>query len=775
MNAEHLVNPPADSFWVSELGFARFPSLLPLLDDAPGLSEALHTAWAGPTPAQMLGELLDEHGDSPSVQLHLLLVAQYLEGKKSAAVRDVAQALLDPAELQAIGCNGGRVQRLPMAAKLYLRAPSHLVAVDACHRWHSRRRCAMELAGPRRKPPAPVASLDWERIGREALQRLPPTLRAKHRPRFGLAVPRAGGHEVLLAFREPAGYATVYDDGGQAMAGRLSGWTLLRFHRELARVDVTAAHLPLGTALADAVANRVWSADPPLRYRPAEGKLRAEDLQDFLERLRDVEDDSFQLLEINALGTALAERPEIQVGGAGQARAEPALQEIRRHMAFAERWDSVRQVKVGFMDRYRVTVQFPAKGAPLQLTYSDAERDKDACSAFEELFRDELGVRILPLVARRGGKRASTTSRRPNKPGSATWARLLAPVVDNLATWEAELVRGLADEGLVTLSEHSIFRCGDPSINRTAAGGPADSLECPGEVEMPFGVLDPDDPHRQEDDAEFICSSCGRPWYPGRYRLDLGHRMRVRVQHAEAWGLLLEAAGKHGRFDEEGPGVASGMVAGQRTYLVYLPLAPVAWHEPAALGAFRGCWVGVPMDGRLERYGAAGMDLAGHLGDRRELGQRLTRALTGGYPVFPAAVPAMVAAPSVAPRATPAVVPRALPERVVISLDARGVWVGGANVAGSKATGLVGLLALLQAGADEDERTGRERRFRTAEQLRKLATGLSYSKVQTWVSRGRAMLDKRGGVEGLGAMVIEGGEGGGYRLGGRFWCVGFGE
>lgn len=37
------------------------------------------------------------------------------------------------------------------------------------------------------------------------------------------------------------------------------------------------------------------------------------------------------------------------------------------------------------------------------------------------------------------------------------------------------------------------------------------------------------------------------------------------------------------------------------------------------------------------------------------------------------------------------------------------------------------------------------------------------------------MLDRSGGIAGLGAMVIEGGMGGGYRLGGRFWCVGMGH
>ena len=582
---------------------------------------------------------------------------------------------------------------------------------------------------------------------------------------------------MLLGYRVPADYAAVRDPKGNVRAGRLDRWVLLRFHREALRVDVSARDQALGVALADAVANRIWSTVPPLRYRPADGRLTAADLQAFLERLRDPEDDTFQLLELTALVPALAERPEIRVGASGQARAEPALHGLRQRMAFAERWDQVRQAKVGFGGRYRVTVQFPAKGEQLRLTYSDAERDKDACQRFERMFREELGVRILPRAPRGSRRREPTGPRRPSNPGPATWARLLSPVVEQPARWEAELLREKAEAGLVQISEHSVLRCGDEHINRAAALGGRDTLDCPGEIEMPFGALDPDDPFRQEDDAEFTCAVCGQVWHPGRYRLELAHRLRVRVEHAEAWSLLVEAAGRAGRFDEEAPGVASGMVAGHRTYLVYLPLAAARWHEPVALAAFRGCWVDAPGTEGLERYGGGGLDLAEHLGHRRALERRLTRVMAGGYPVVPAVVPPMAAVPAVSPtlgtRVSSAVVPATLPDRVMISLDAKGVWVGGVNAAGRRATGLVRVLALLQAAADEDQRAGRERRFRTAEQLRKMEAGLSYAKVQTWVSRGRAMLDKRGGVDGLGAMVIDGGSGGGYRLGERFLCVGF--
>ncbi len=779
MPSEHLSDPPSAAFWVSELGFARFPAYVPLLNDQQGLSEALHDAWTGPTPSKVLAMLLEAHGDTMAAKLHLLLVAEFLKGKKTSAVRDVARACGVEEQAKAMGYNGDRVPRLPVAAWLYCKDPRCLVAMDACHRWHSSRRAAMELGGPRRKLPEPMADLDWDGMGASAVEAMPSSLRASYRPRYELAVPRDHGNEVLLAFREPAEYATVKDDNGDVVAGRKERWTILRFYRGALRVDVTAYNHRLGVALADAVANRIWPVEPPLQYRPAKGELTREDLQVFLERLRDPEDDRFQLLEITARATALAEQPDICVAGAGQARAEAALQELRRNMAFAERWETVRQVKLGFEGRYRVTVQFPAPGEPLRLTYSDAERDKDACKAFEKMFLDELGVRILPRVAGRGGRRRrSTEAPQPRKPGPATWRRLLSPVLDDPLRWEASLVRGLADRALVKLTEHSFFRCGDPYARRDAASGPGDSLDCPGEIEMPYGALDPNDPHRQEDDAEYTCSRCGRPWYPGRYRLDLTHRMRTRVEHEEFWAFLLEKAGKQGRFEEEAPGVASGMVAGTRTYLVYLPLAPEPWHEPAHFLGFRAAWVSVPGDPRLERHGDSGMDLGEFLGDDSALARRLTAKMPSSYTQeqvlsMAASMPGQLAAQSRGRlSADPGEGEVQMPEHVRISRDSKGVWVGTTNVAGPRAKGMVKILALLQHCAELDAKTGRERRFRSAASLARLVRDLKYQTVRTWISRARGMVDKATGCRGLGASVIEGGERG-YRLGLPYECLGF--
>lgn len=766
----HLAEPPSPAFWLDELGFARLPAFLPLLDDPEALDLALANELHSPAVRDLVAAITERAPEPVAARLHLLLLAAYLEKKKTSAVRDVARAFL-PADVlhRYRGDDDEHVQRVPLAVELYLREPRHLLAVEVAHRWHSQRRCAMQATGPRRGLPSPLGALPWADLGPAAVEGLPASLRVRHRPGWCLALPRDGGAEVLLAFRERADPAAVRDDHGRVRAGHRDGWTVLRFHREARRVDLTGRSTALGVALAEGVATRLW--DTPIAYVPATGKLTGQALQEFLVRLRDPDDDTFRLLEIAAELTAIEERPLLTLGLAGQARVEPAMQAVRRSQAFAECWEAVHQVKVGFGTRHRIVVHFPAPDDPLALTYSDKERDKDVSRAFERLFREELGIEIHPKVARTR-ERKHRDLPEPTTYGPATWARLLGPVLDSPARWERDAIGREVQRGLLLASDHAVLRCGDAGVDRQAVG--ADTLDCPGEVELPYGQADPHDPFRQEDDCEVVCGTCGRPWWPGRYRVPLVHRVRVRVRHAETWGRLLEAAGHLGRFDEEAPGVASGLVGGLRCYLVYLPLAPDSWRGPAQFERQPACHVGRPGDPEMDVHGALGLDLAAFLADEKALERTLDlareRVRSDGYRPLPPRAPRVVADERIEARPAPG--PEAgLPERAWISRDSRGVWLGTQPLATGRVNTLAQILALLGAAAAQDEGAGRERRFRPAEQLVRLAAGVSVGNVQTWVSRGRELIAKSALGPGLAEEIIESRKGYGYRLGARFEVV----
>lgn len=768
----HLAMPPNAAFWLDELRLADFEDAVALAGDPAALREAVNTEFSGPAPRRALEALATAHADT-DVQTHALLVAWFLRLKKSAAVVDVAEAVIPADELAVWRTATGRLQRLPTALELYRHDPLHLLDVEVCHRWHARRRCALELEGPKRTLPAPGDALDWRALAAEAqahLEAAVPKLRG--RLRFRRVTFRREGKEVLLAWSAPAERDTVRHAAGHVVAGHHDDWTILRVHRDGNRVDVTSSTLSTGRTLADGLARAVWGKG---HYRVARHPLTGDALNELLRRIRSPEDDVLRLLEITGEVPGLPDRPIFTITNAGQARVETAVEELRRHIAFAARWQSVHRVKLAFGDAWRIEVHFPPPEGELVLSYSDADRDKEVAAAFEALLLDELGVEIHPKAGR-SRRRERKEAPEPARPGKATWLRLLGPVLDEPANWEGGLVRDLAERGVVSLSEHTFFRCGEGPV----LPGRPDTLDCPGEIEMSYGEVDPNDPFRQEDDAECVCGTCGTTWYPGRYRLPVARRLRVRPDVEGAWRYVRGLLGELGAFYDEGAGLVGGVTRGQRAQVVFVPLVDnPALLVPDVASVFPTCWVSLPGDPRLAAFGERGLDLADVLAEGRLAFQRVLDLGRAGTLALGAVL--LAASPPPSPYSPVAAVPASppsasAPTRRFISLDAKGVWLDGRPLAAAKAGGTRLLFALLHEAATRDDAAGGERRFRTGEQLVRMVPGapFSYSDVQTWVSRTRKMLrDKFPEHPGLEAEVVEGGEGRGYRLGAGFLCHGF--
>ena len=768
--SSHLSAPPSAAFWLNELRLAQFGDALALLDEPEALRSIVRTEYAGPLPLRALDELLAHDG---SAEAHAVLVAWFLRLKKSAAVTDVAEAVLPPETLAPWRSPSGRLNRLAAALALYRRDAMHLLDVEVCHRWHSRRRCALELEGPRRALPDAGAGLDWHGFAAVAMAYLDeamPKLRGSLQLRR--VTFRRGGHDVLLAWSAPAGRDTVRHPAGHVVAGRQDDWTLLRVHRDGNRVDVTSSNLPAARMLADGLAFALWGRG---QYRLARNPLTSDSLNELLRRMRAPDDDVFRLLEIAAEVPGLPDRPLIVVNNAGHTRIETAVEELRRHMMYAERWNTVHRVKLAFGDAWRIEVHFPAPDEDMVLTYSDLDRDKEVAAAFEEQLRVELGVEVHPRAAR-GRRRDRKVAPEPQQPGRSTWLRLLGPVLDEPAAWERRLLDDLVERGVVALTEHAAFRCGDGP----ALPGSRDTLDCAGEIEMPHGEVDGNDPFRQEDDGEHVCGLCGTTWHPGRFRLPVFRRLRVHVLPAGAWRSTGERLAEVGAFADDAPGVAVGVVRGQRAVAVFLPLSdPDPWHRPDLAAMFPTVWVSLPNDPRLADFGHRGVDLVDvivegrvALGRAIELG-RVSSLAPGAVllAATPAPSPYAVSPPGTAP---PAVTP--LPTKRFISRDRKGVWLDGRPVTAAKAGGTCLLISLLDHVGRRDDVDGSARRFRTAEQLVRSVSNapFNYSDVQQWVSRTRrALREKFPGEPGLDVRVVEGGEGQGYRLGAGFHCHGF--
>lgn len=786
MAAFHLTEPPDRAFWLGELRIPDYDELALLVEDQGELAWRLDREFPTAETRRVLVAALDEVGDTPEVRVNLLLAARFLRHKKSQALLDVAAAVLPVEAIDGLRSPGGRLQRMPALVALVRDDLAHLVAFDMCHRWHSRNRCAMKLDGPRRKLPMPMAEIDWLTVARSAFAlvranegRPPP----EEDGACCLALPRAGGAEALLAFREPVDRGTVRVRAVGVVPGFMDDWTILRFHHDARRVDVTARRVEDGAALAAAVARRIWGKT--LSYSPAAAPLQADDLNKLLWRLTDLEDDRFRLLEITAEVPGDVDRPILTLGNPGLARIERSVQRLRRTMAFALDWRTVYRVKVAFDDHYRIVLHFPLPDDDLVLSYSDQDRDKDVCTRFEALVAKELGAEIHPKTARKAPRRTRHAPK-PRKLGARAFATLLQPVLDDPATWQIEILERLEADGLLHLSHHSMFRCGDARLERRAVG--LDTLDCDGVVELPFGHVTPDDPFQQEDDSQVVCSSCGRAWYPERYRLPMTRRIRVEVDIDAAWSHLVDVAAGLFRVEIDRRGVASGMYRGMRVQLVFLPAAEEhPWHDPACFGLMPVAWVSLPGDERLRRYRRRGVDLASVLAEGKTAIARvldhdvdgvsdsdLSLLVAEEHERYDNPIAGLPLFPSPRPPPPPEHTPASAPARQIISLDETGVWMHGKRLARRNAAGVVSLLRVLAQVAQQDGPRPENRKFRSAHQLSdKLGDGQAhYAQVQRWVSRTRDAITRAFPTEPhLAGCAIEGGTGGGYRLGPAFDVV----
>jgi hypothetical protein len=751
----HLTQPPAAQYWLDELRLSEFPYWCTLGQDTHRLRKAADDTFFTPQRLWVMKKLMEEHGDTDAVRLNLLLVSAFLGNRRSAAVFDVAEEHLDELSIRLCTDRTGQRDRLALAVLLYAKDPALLMAVDLWDRWHSHRRCVFEIEGHRRRNLS-LRDLGWQEMARTALEELRPAeveLRA--------VLPRRGGREVLLGFRQLGDWSNVRTDSGQVVAGHEDAWTLLLFYDGGNAVDATSSDSRRAGALANTLGGRMW--DDQVRYTPVRRVLQKQHMRRLLARLTNPYDHTFGLLEMVAMVPQLPGRPLMSLGNSGQVRIEEALVDMRRAVAFGYEWSDVISVKVGFMDQYRIAIHFPRPGDDLVLTYSDVDRNKDASIAFEQLLADELGVVVKPKVNDSVGRVQRYSARRPRRLLPEHLSKMLEPVLDKPVDWVLEELEHLATDRLVRVERRSVLRCGDASLGASTGG---DTLDCPGEVEMPYGTADAERPFEQDLELVCECSVCGRRWYPGRTALPLFLRVRVHLEHQVLWPWMCERMQGRVHLVEEQPGVAMGMWQKERVCLVYLPLVTdVTYLSLGMAAAFPTCWVGQPVP---QGYRERGVHLAEMLANG-ELPVVQAWRMGRDHTLFgkPAPeVPVLAEVPAEPRRSADR-----RPATRTFTVDDRGIWLDGQAIADSRASGLRMLLALLWEGARADDEAQVPRKLRNVRKLMAMVeVKLRDQVLYTWISRLRDQLEEV--VPGEVDTIIVSERGKGYRLGNEVVCVG---
>jgi len=774
MTHTHLASRPAADFWLGELRFEHFTDRMGLLEQPDALRVRLRDEYAGPSVAQILRSILDEEGDTPEVRLHLLLVAEFLHKKNTALIRAVAEKAPSADVVLPLVKGADQIERLAAATALYRDDPHHLVAIDAWHRWNRPRRCATRL-NVRRKLPMLWEEIPWDELAAVALRRV-------HSEHLSLRGPftRDRQRDVLLAFRESSRRTTMRDDAGQVLPGRRDDWTLLRFFDDGYRADITARRLSRAIRIASAIASALWGK--PLAYSLAKDPLTRHRLDLFLARLTDPDDDTFELLEITAEIPGRWGIPLHTIRKAGQMRIEPNVAEMRETCCFAEDSRTVHRVKVGFEGRYRIQLHFPSpEDADLELTYDDLGRDKEMASRFEALVARAMGVKIHPKVATGVRRKRREMPTRPRRLKTAHIAVMLGPILDDPAPWQRDYVGRLSKQGVVTTTEHTVFRCGDPAIQRRFQ--PEITLDCPGLVVMPFHRRKKE-PFDQDPEASFECSACGTLWELGTFRPPAFHRILIELDPAGAWKHLLGLLSAKLKMQPEKDGVASRKRRGDWEYVVFVPLAEDSWNDPLRAQFQPLCWIVADKDDAQD-YGDQAVALADVLAQGpRVVARALDRArqeprkARGQGVLLHPCQPynqgrrKSTCGPTAPFGASVQDGPPDLGIRVIQPGD-EGLYLDHIRFASARQDRIHLLFAMLQQITNIEGASPKKRGFRTAAELAELALEgrIEVHHVQQWIYRARRQIDEAFPAEdGLGARVLEGRRQTGTRLGPGFEC-----
>ncbi len=743
----HLVAPPDRAFWCDTLCFEGFDDVLARCDTAAAADAIIASVIGHSGGRRTADSIIADAGGGLAPRQNVALALTFLRHRRSQAVEDAAAAFFTGEEIDEHRSSAGKVRRHELALCLFVVAPESLLGVDLWDQWHARRGARYRME-PALTTGIDVDTTNWQPATQTVLAVM-----------AGRALSGCDGFEppvvfhgaegdVLLGFREWPKREAVRSEG-RVITGDVATWMLVRVYAGGDRIDVTDSVVDRGAALASALVQALRPGAS--EYEQVLNELPDEVIDTFLDAVTAEDDDTFPLVEITAELPWDVRHRSVTLRGTATATVEPIVTAMRELGPFAVNWRTVKSVKLLFEGAYKIEVHFPVAGHHRAISYSDVDRDKRVTRRFAEMLNRALRHEVAPK-ARRGSRVPRRREEQAPRVRSAEWwGRLLVAKHDRPAAWVEQALGELANVGLIHTTQVGVLSCGSPYLDRPVAG--TAWAECKGEVELPLRFDDLNDPCQPEDDGSYECSEHQHRWRPVRYRLPVDLRVKVELDHAAAWRLLLNELAHYGDVELEPgrSGVASVRLAQTRAYLVYLPLADAADRSPEAFPRAAAAWVIPPMV-RAFRSSPTTVDLASVFAGDDVLGPAWDVSATRRR--IPHSVTLALAESEVS-------------SRVIELIGPREIRVGGRLVAEHRPAMYRVAHLLHLADVSEGERRARPGPWlvELAKKHEILAQTAAESHLHVMVARARDAVDGAVGVPGRGgeAFVTDGAEG--YRLG----------
>jgi len=367
----------------------------------------LIASLVGVAPNGNVSEIQETLVSYPRALIHLLLVDDFAQYKMTAAVADIAEAFLTPAELAASRRRNDEYDRQLLLVRLYLKWPEALRYVQGLNDWHRKGSAPMVLA---QKVQQPAATIDAFLVS----QNIVPVLEdfrkkhpGHHRLHYVMTVPRGSDGQIVFLRRNLGPDHVWNDEGTDVHHGQKSEWIILFFKDGGCALKVSSMTSEVPRQVADRIASAYYGAT--VHYVDDHQAATEAVIENFLAAITDPDDDRMPILEVVANNSPLRGGHKVTITNENDRNIIDGIDHFEEVVGdLLGDLDNLARIKVAFgknKRKNRISLFFPKKNGVRVVQYDDGRLDNNRCAEFERFMQDEFGITVRS-TENKGGKRS---------------------------------------------------------------------------------------------------------------------------------------------------------------------------------------------------------------------------------------------------------------------------------------------------------------------------------------------------------------------------------
>ncbi len=399
------------NYWERDLRLGEYRELVRLLEDDAGRIARMRSAFPGKRVLRILAAAVGVSGRGTVKELQarvsasaveavqFLLVARFAPFKMSAAVADIAEAVLGEEDLEQARIDDERYDRLALLVLLYLRDPRALVRVRGLNTWHRKGAAPMVLAGPSVSAPEPLGQFLTASRVTAALEGLDLGI-GESSPIFEMVVRRRDGSYLLFLRRNLRRTFHWSPDGQQIAHGHDAEVIVLHLLDGGRRVRISSTTSEVPRRIADRLATVHFGRD--CAFEDDKPAVHHAQVGNLLAAITDPGDGRLPILELLVDNAPLAGGEQLMLSAKGKADIIRQIDDFEARVGdLLEDIDAIARVKVRFRGN-RVSLFFPKIDGVRVVEFGDGRLDNNKCAAFTELMREDFGIEVRS-TERKGG------------------------------------------------------------------------------------------------------------------------------------------------------------------------------------------------------------------------------------------------------------------------------------------------------------------------------------------------------------------------------------